>query len=63
VIDPTRVYRPKEIVALTGCPRAMVYEALHSDHLPHIKRGGRFYIPGGAAERWVESLGDSKATP
>jgi excisionase family DNA binding protein len=58
--NDTLLVRPSQAVKIAGCPRAMIYEALHSGELPHIKRGARFYIGRAALERWVESLGERK---
>jgi excisionase family DNA binding protein len=63
MMNDTLLVRPSQAVKIAGCPRAMVYEALHSGDLPHIKRGARFYIARVALERWVESLGEQKSAP
>jgi excisionase family DNA binding protein len=61
--NDTLLVRPSQAVKIAGCPRAMLYDALHSNELPHIRRGARFYIPRSALERWVESLGEEKSAP
>jgi excisionase family DNA binding protein len=61
--NDTLLVRPSQAVKIAGCPRAMLYDALHANELPHIKRGARFYIARAVLERWIESLGDPKVVP
>lgn len=53
-----RVYRPREVVAVTGLPREMVYAALRSGELPAVRRGSRprYLVAGGAVLDFLDRL-------
>lgn len=43
--DDNRLVSPEEFRAITGIPREVLYRALKSGAIPHIKSGRNFLIP------------------
>lgn len=55
MLDPDRIYRPRELAA-TGVPRDVIYAALHTGELKAIRSGSRFLIPGHCYQTWLREV-------
>lgn len=48
------VYTPKDIMALTGLGKSMVYSALKLGIIPHFRIGKLYIIPKARFQRWLD---------
>ena len=55
----TATWTPLGFAAYSGFGQTATYRLLAEGKIPAIRVGARFYIPKAAAERWLESCGQS----
>ena len=55
-IDQCLTYTPEQARIRIGCGRAVIYEALRQNLIPHLKLGRNYIIPKISFHRWLDGV-------